>query len=97
MTLDEYQGTIAQRFRTLLTKFDREMLTRYYLDAKSPEQICRELDISLEEFRERKVRAKAILTRGISLRRRAATVPADGAAKATLSADPTSVAPAPPR
>jgi DNA-directed RNA polymerase specialized sigma24 family protein len=72
-----------------LTKFDREMLARYYVDAQSPEQICRELDIPLQEFKERKARAKTVLTRGISLRRPAGTARGespDGDPRTTLSA-----------
>ena len=65
MTIQQYEQAVAERFRTLLTKSDRDMLARYYLDEHSPERICCDLDISLAEFQERKARAKAVLTCGL--------------------------------
>ena len=62
----DYRETIARRFHTLLTPSDRDLLARFYLDGQTPEEICRELQISLAEFLARKARAKAILTSGIA-------------------------------
>ncbi len=68
MTIQQFEQTVVERFRTLLTKPDQEMLARYYLDGHSPERVCRDLDISLAEFFERKARAKAVLTCGLRVR-----------------------------
>src|SRR5579863_9319652 len=42
-----------------LSKRDREILTRFYLDEQSQETICREMDLSETQFRLLKSRAKA--------------------------------------
>ncbi len=42
-----------------LSERDREILTRFYLDEQSQEQICQEMDLSETQFRLLKSRAKA--------------------------------------
>jgi len=42
-----------------LSERDREILTRFYLDEQSQEQICREMNLSETQFRLLKSRAKA--------------------------------------
>ncbi len=66
LRLGDYRETIAQRFHTLLTPSDRELVVRFYLDGQPPEEICRELQISPAELLARKARVKAILTSGIA-------------------------------
>lgn len=69
LTPENYRRTIAQRFQTLLTPSDRDLLARFYLNEEAPEKICNELQISQAELGARKARAKAILTSGIAPKR----------------------------
>ncbi len=81
----DYREAIAERFHTLLTPSDRDLLARFYLDGQSPEDICRELQISPAELLARKARAKAILTSGIAPKCAAGAGPAKRSGTARLS------------
>jgi RNA polymerase sigma-70 factor (ECF subfamily) len=50
---------VAMRVLQSLPKRDREVLVRFYLQEQTPEQICRELDLTETQFRLIKSRAKA--------------------------------------
>jgi RNA polymerase sigma factor (sigma-70 family) len=51
----EFMTSILQS----LSDRDREILTRFYLDEQTQEQICEEMDLSETQFRLLKSRAKA--------------------------------------
>jgi RNA polymerase sigma-70 factor (ECF subfamily) len=59
--------TLAMRVLHSLKRRDREVLIRFYLQEQTPEDICRELDLSATQFRLIKSRAK---TRFIELAKR---------------------------
>jgi RNA polymerase sigma factor (sigma-70 family) len=50
---------VAMRVLKGLSKRDRELLVRFYLDEQTPEQICREMNLTETQFRLIKSRAKA--------------------------------------
>jgi RNA polymerase sigma-70 factor, ECF subfamily len=50
---------LAMRVLKGIPKRDREVLTRFYLDEESAEEICRNMDLSETQFRLIKSRAKA--------------------------------------
>jgi RNA polymerase sigma-70 factor, ECF subfamily len=50
---------LAMRVLQSIPKRDREVLTRFYLDEESAEDICRKMDLSETQFRLIKSRAKA--------------------------------------
>lgn len=50
---------LAMRVLQSIPKRDREVLTRFYLDEESVQDICRDLDLSETQFRLIKSRAKA--------------------------------------
>jgi RNA polymerase sigma factor (sigma-70 family) len=50
---------LAMRVLQSIPKRDREVLTRFYLDEESTEDICRKMDLSETQFRLIKSRAKA--------------------------------------
>jgi RNA polymerase sigma-70 factor (ECF subfamily) len=55
--VDEQAGLMAQVLRTI-SRRDREILTRFYLQEQSQEQICEEMGLSETQFRLLKSRAK---------------------------------------
>jgi RNA polymerase sigma factor (sigma-70 family) len=50
---------VALRILNSITKRDREVLVRFYLDEQPAEQICRDMDLTETQFRLIKSRAKA--------------------------------------
>jgi RNA polymerase sigma-70 factor, ECF subfamily len=50
---------LAMRVLQSIPKRDREVLTRFYLDEESAEEICQKMDLSQTQFRLIKSRAKA--------------------------------------
>ena len=57
--IDQQSLDLARRVLTSLQPRDREVLTRFYLDGQSANEICREMDLSDTQFRLIKSRAKA--------------------------------------
>jgi len=69
---DERAEMVHEGFQAL-PELDRNILTRFYLRRESPETICKELELTANQFRLKKSRAKARvskLTRMIRTRRR---------------------------
>lgn len=66
----ENSEQIAQIKRGLskLCERDREILSRFYLQEQTAEQICSEMNLTSTQFRIFKSRAKAVLTRGVQRR-----------------------------
>ena len=62
---------IRQALATLCER-DREIITRFYLQEETAEQICADMNLTATQFRIFKSRAKAVLTRGVQ--RRSASV-----------------------
>ena len=59
-SLIQQQNTaLAKRILNSLQKRDREVLTRFYLQEQTPEQICKEMNLTETQFRLIKSRAKA--------------------------------------
>jgi RNA polymerase sigma-70 factor (ECF subfamily) len=59
-SLIQRQNTaLAKRILNSLQKRDREVLTRFYLQEQTPEQICKEMNLTETQFRLIKSRAKA--------------------------------------
>lgn len=57
--MEKQNQDVAMRVLQSLPKRDREVLMRFYLQEQTPEQICRELDLTETQFRLIKSRAKA--------------------------------------
>jgi RNA polymerase sigma factor (sigma-70 family) len=57
--VDRQTHDLALRLLQSLPTRDREVLVRFYLEEQSPQQICREMDLSETQFRLIKSRAKA--------------------------------------
>jgi RNA polymerase sigma-70 factor (ECF subfamily) len=60
-----------KRALMILCERDREIITRFYLQEETAEQVCTEMNLTATQFRVFKSRAKAVLTR--SVRRRSAS------------------------
>jgi len=56
--IDREQAAVAYRVLQSLPRRDREVLVRFYLKEQSPDEICREMDLSATQFRLTKSRAK---------------------------------------
>ncbi len=57
--IQQQNAALAKRILNSLQKRDREVLTRFYLQEQSPEQICKEMQLTETQFRLVKSRAKA--------------------------------------
>ena len=57
--MDTQRGDIVQKVLRGLNGRDREILTRFYLEEQSQEQICEEMHLTATQFRLLKSRAKA--------------------------------------
>ena len=57
--MDRQSNEVAMRVLRSLPKRDRDVLVRFYLDEQTPEEICRDLDLTETQFRLIKSRAKA--------------------------------------
>jgi len=62
LAIQQQNQDLAMRVLKSLHKRDREVLIRFYLDEQTPEQICREMDLTPTQFRLIKTRAKARYT-----------------------------------
>jgi RNA polymerase sigma-70 factor, ECF subfamily len=60
--IQEQNQELAMRVLGSLHKRDREVLMRFYLQEQTPEQICREMELTPTQFRLIKTRAKARYT-----------------------------------
>lgn len=73
--IDRQKLNVAMRILRSLPERDREVLMRFYLEEQEPEQICRDLELTGNQFRLIKSRAKArfgeLGKRRFSLRRTA--------------------------
>jgi RNA polymerase sigma factor (sigma-70 family) len=56
--IEREQAAVAYRVLQSLPTRDREVLVRFYLKEQSPDEICREMDLSATQFRLTKSRAK---------------------------------------
>jgi RNA polymerase sigma factor (sigma-70 family) len=56
--IEHQNEELALRILNSLSKRDREVLMRFYLDEQPPRQICREMDLTETQFRLIKSRAK---------------------------------------
>ncbi len=66
MLMISERGQLLQHFLKQLSPMEREILIRFYLSGHSRERICRDLELTPTQFRLRKSRAKARLTRIVS-------------------------------
>ena len=66
MLMTSERSRLLQHFLKQLGPVEREILIRFYLSGHSRERICRDLELSPTQFRLRKSRAKARLTRIVS-------------------------------
>jgi RNA polymerase sigma factor (sigma-70 family) len=57
--LARQRSEIARRVMTGISRRDREILQRFYVDEQPQEQICQEMDLTYNQFRLLKSRAKA--------------------------------------
>jgi RNA polymerase sigma factor (sigma-70 family) len=57
--MERQNQEVAMRVLGGLSKRDREVLVRFYLDEQTPEQICRDMNLTETQFRLIKSRAKA--------------------------------------
>jgi RNA polymerase sigma-70 factor, ECF subfamily len=57
--IERQNEELAMRILNSISKRDREVLIRFYLDEQTPEQICRTMGLSETQFRLIKSRAKA--------------------------------------
>lgn len=57
--IDREEMELAMRVLSSVRKRDREVLIRFYLKEQTPSEICRDLNLSLTQFRLIKSRAKA--------------------------------------
>jgi RNA polymerase sigma factor (sigma-70 family) len=57
--IDRQNSELAHRILNSLNERDREVLVRFYLEEQPPEQICREMNLTENQFRLIKSRAKA--------------------------------------
>ncbi len=57
--LARQRSEIARKVMTGISRRDREILHRFYVDEQPQEQICREMDLTYNQFRLLKSRAKA--------------------------------------
>jgi RNA polymerase sigma factor (sigma-70 family) len=57
--LARQRADIARRVMNGVSRRDREILHRFYVEEQSQEQICREMDLTYNQFRLLKSRAKA--------------------------------------
>jgi RNA polymerase sigma-70 factor, ECF subfamily len=57
--IEQQNDTIVERILGGISRRDREILTRFYLLEQTQEQICQEMDLSVNQFRLLKSRAKA--------------------------------------
>jgi RNA polymerase sigma factor (sigma-70 family) len=57
--IERQKQELAMRILNSITKRDREVLIRFYLDEQSPDEICRAMDLTETQFRLIKSRAKA--------------------------------------
>lgn len=57
--LARQRSEIARKVMTGISRRDREILQRFYVDEQPQEQICREMDLTYNQFRLLKSRAKA--------------------------------------
>lgn len=60
--IQQQNQEVAMRVLGSLHKREREVLMRFYLQEQTPEQICREMDLTPTQFRLIKTRAKARYT-----------------------------------
>ena len=60
--IEQQHQDMAMRVLRSMHKRDREVLARFYLQEQTPEQICREMDLTETQFRLIKSRAKARYT-----------------------------------
>jgi len=60
--IQQQNQEVAMRVMGSLHKREREVLMRFYLQEQTPEQICREMDLTPTQFRLIKTRAKARYT-----------------------------------
>jgi RNA polymerase sigma-70 factor (ECF subfamily) len=60
--IEKQNQELAMRVLGSLHKRDREVLVRFYLQEQTPEQICREMNLTPTQFRLIKTRAKARFT-----------------------------------
>jgi DNA-directed RNA polymerase specialized sigma24 family protein len=58
-TIKRQDTELALRILNGLSKRDREVQVRFYLNEQAPEQICREMNLTATQFRLTKSRAKA--------------------------------------
>lgn len=59
MVLDHEQAKLMRETLASISKRDREVLLRFYMQEQSPEQICREMHLTKTQLRLLKSRAKA--------------------------------------
>src|SRR5437588_6006482 len=59
LAMDRQNNEVAMRVLRGLPKRDREVLVRFYLEEQTPEEICRDLELTETQFRLIKSRAKA--------------------------------------
>jgi RNA polymerase sigma-70 factor, ECF subfamily len=57
--IDRQNTQLARRILNSLNERDRQILVRFYLEEQEPEQICREMNLTENQFRLIKSRAKA--------------------------------------
>jgi RNA polymerase sigma factor (sigma-70 family) len=60
--IEKQNQELAMRVLGSLHKREREVLIRFYLQEQTPQQICREMDLTPTQFRLIKTRAKARFT-----------------------------------
>ena len=60
--IQDQNNDLAMRVLNTLPLRDREVLIRFYLKEQTPEQICREMELTATQFRLTKSRAKARFT-----------------------------------
>jgi RNA polymerase sigma factor (sigma-70 family) len=68
IAIDHEAKTIALRVLEGMSARDRAVLTRYYLEEDEPEAICADLDLTRDQFRLIKSRAKGRFEGGLMLR-----------------------------
>jgi RNA polymerase sigma-70 factor, ECF subfamily len=59
LAIQHQNSDIALRILNSISRRDREVLIRFYLSEQSPEQVCREMELTETQFRLIKCRAKA--------------------------------------
>ena len=59
IAIRQQNGEIARRMLQSVSRRDREILVRFYLEEQPPEQICSEMNLTETQFRLIKSRAKA--------------------------------------